>query len=159
MQIDPAQLRESLARLISDVHAIHNGASHNLRLADLAVLLHLPLNDEMQKLLNERGAVTFQPGGSDNGRFENRGQELKLQTPIATIVFPPLISGSYTTTSEKLDIRFDPSSTILGKKMMLSAPMESLHLDLNQLIVKVGGPLGSLLSRTVRLDPPPAPAG
>jgi hypothetical protein len=153
MQLDPAQLRASLARLITDVHAIHGGASSDLRLADLAVLLHLPLNAEMQRLLNERGSVSFHPAGGDSGRFENRGTELKVQTPSATIVFPPLVAGNYTTSPEKLDIRFDPASTILGKKMMLSAPMESLHLDLNQLIVKVGGPLGPLLSRTVKLDP------
>ena len=149
MQADPAQLRESLVRLISEVHAIHRGAAGSLRLADLAVLLHLPLNDEMQRLLHERGLVSFLPASESGGRFENRGVELKLQTPNATIVFPPLIAGTYLSTPANLEIRFDPQTTMIGKKMMLNAPVESITLEPAKLLVKVGGPLGVLLSRTV----------
>lgn len=166
MHFDPVQLKGALGKLITDVHAIHRGASGALRLADLAALLNLPLDANLQRLLNERGTITFVPaagpvatvaGAPGAGRFENRGTEIKVNAPVATIIFPPLIAGGYLSTPHTLDIRFDASATIMGKKMMLSAPVESLYLEPRLLVMKVGGPLGSMLSRTVQIPPDPHP--
>jgi len=180
MNFNPAQLKLVLGKIIADVHAIHNGAPGELRMAELAALMNLPLDATMHRLLVERGAIKFvpchplsaspaaapvdvtlrdpnQPAPAtppptlpNEGRFENRGAEIRVPTDMATIIFPPLIAGAYLTTPQILDIRFNPNATIFGKKMMFSAPVESLHMRPDQLDVKVGGPMGPMLSRTVK---------
>jgi hypothetical protein len=170
MQLDPAQLKLVLGKLVTDVHAIHNGAQNELRLADLAALLNLPLDANLKRMLVERGSIKFTPCSNfpapdpatlpagakpalpNEGRFENRGAEIHVDAPMGTIVFPQLIAGAYLTTPEFLDIRFHPQATIFGKKMMFTAPVESLHLTAKQLAVKVGGPMGPMLSKTVQVQ-------
>ena len=181
MNFNPAQLKLVLSKIIAEVHAIHNGAPGELRLAELAALMNLPLDATMHRQFVERGAITFvpchprpapgtpsaavdvtlrdpsQPAPAappqpllNEGRFQNLGVEIRVPTDMATIIFPPLIAGAYLTTPQFLDIRFNPNATILGKKMMFAAPVESLRLQPDQLAVKVGGPMGPMLSRTVK---------
>lgn len=150
--MDPAVLKPILAKLTADVHAQHVSGAGGVRLLDIAALLQLPLNAAQQQALEQRGEIGFRATGPDGGVFENLGAEVRVDTPLATLIVPPKLAGTYGSTAESLHLFFTPGETFAGKKGFLTAPLKALHATPQQFAVEIGGVLGAALSRTVVLQ-------
>ncbi|HYG76316.1 MAG TPA: hypothetical protein VEK08_15025 [Planctomycetota bacterium] len=151
MKLDPEFLKRSVQKLIPDFQALHARGGGEVQLSELAALLNLPLDERMSAVLQQRGSMHFKATGGDEGTFENRGAEVQVPAPAATIVFPPLIAGIYRSTPGELEIRFDPKTAIAGRNSFVTAPVELVRMTAHKFHVKVGGMLGPMLSRTVDL--------
>lgn len=148
---DTAALKEKLLKLSNDIHEQHKTGQGTVRLADLAFLLSMPLDAQQEKLLAERGSVDFKATSPEGGVFENKGEAVSLQLPMATLIVPLMISGKYKSAPNSLQLEFDMGKTLSGKKGFINAPLEKIAISESKLNVRVGGMLGGMLSRDVNL--------
>lgn len=149
MNVDRADLKKAVLKLIADVHSIHHAGGGTLRVAELAMKLRVPTDATTQQALSERGDVIFSATGADSGVFENRGNQMRLPTNVTDVVIPPVIAGTYISTADNLILQMDSGQTIIGKKAFLSAPLESISATQKQVSVRIGGFLSGLLSKTI----------
>ena len=151
MKLDRATFKQTLLKAIADIHAIHQAGGGTVRLADIATAFGVSSDATTQQMLAQRSDVMLRATGANNGVFENRGREMRLPTDVAEVVIPSLIAGTYISTVDSLILQMNNGQTIVGKKAFLSAPLESMSANHQGASVRVGGFLGSLLSRTISL--------
>jgi len=148
---EPSSLKEKLLQLSNSIYTQHKCGTGSVRLLDLAFMLQMELTPAQEAMFTARGSVEFKSTSPEGGTFENKGEVVNLQLPLAMMNVPALVAGKYQSGPNLLRLDFDNGKTLSGKKGFFSAPLERISITENKLHVRIGGPLGGMLTRNVDL--------
>jgi len=133
------EIHKGVLALMEKVKVIHGIGAGSLPVLDLFRLLDFQLESTDITKIEQRGAIVMTRTSVSEGRFENRGEKLKLKHAGVTITIPELIAGTYVALPGSISMCFDSQYTISGGVLFFSAKLEDIHASKHRIDIDLSG--------------------
>jgi len=122
-------LHEPALQLIRRIVEEHAAGAGQIGLLEIVELFGATLKPDEEAKLRERGDLLLRPETEARGRFENRGREVKFTKSGITVTVPSLVSGTYRSRPDEVQLVFDRDSTIYGGVLFFRVRLEEIRVD------------------------------
>lgn len=130
------ELKAGTMAAIRAIHDVQQQGGGTIPLETFVKSFGIELSDKDKAALKQRGGLKLDA----NGNFSNTGQKLKLNMDGGLkLTIPEKISGSYKSSADGFDFKFNPKETLEAGKFVFSVKMEGISASQKGIFIDMAG--------------------